>query len=199
MKFLGNKQLQWQWPMAPWPHGPRSQGLYDPWWRWQNHKHPTPGWEWPHSPIKTPPMVTHIDKNPLLKPMVPRRLFEMNRGWNNHWTLLSTQKPPIFMVCGCQKHTRTVTNGLNGQVAGEQLLLPRVMLNFGPNLWEFHNTCIYIIYEQGPPHPPPPSQMVPPPCGRGGGFSQQSHGVCSLYSAYSAYVSIIRMDILYVI
>ena len=64
------------------------------------------------------------------------------------------------------------------------------------------NIHIYIyIYEQGPPHPPPPSQMVPPPpCGRGGGFSQQpSHGVCSLYSAYNAYVSIIRMDILYVI
>jgi hypothetical protein len=147
MKFLGNKQLeQSHWPMAPWPHGPRSQGLYDPWWRWQNHKHPTPGWEWPHSPIKTPPMVTHIDKNSLLKPMVSRGLFEMNRGWNNHWTLLSTHKPPIFMVCGCQKHTRTVTNGLNGQVAGEQLLLPRVMLNFGPNLWEFHNMYIYIIY-----------------------------------------------------
>ena len=27
----------------------------------------------------------------------------------------------------------------------------------------------------------------------------RNHGVCSLYSAYSAYVSIIRMDILYVI
>ena len=50
------------------------------------------------------------------------------------------------------------------------------------------------------PHPPP-SQMVPPPPVAGeGGFSQQpSHGVCSLYSAYNAYVSIIRMDILYVI
>ena len=60
---------------------------------------------------------------------------------------------------------------------------------------------IYIyIYEQGPPHPPPPSQMVPPPVAGEGGFSQQpSHGVCSLYSAYNAYVSIIRMDILYVI
>jgi hypothetical protein len=66
--------------------------------------------------------------------------------------------------------------------------------------WAYIVPIMYIyIYEQGPPHPPP-SQMVPPPCGRGGGFSQQpSHDVCSLYSAYNAYVSIIRMDILYVI
>ena len=51
------------------------------------------------------------------------------------------------------------------------------------------------------PHTPPPSKMVPaPPVAGEGGFSQQpSHGVCSLYSAYNAYVSIIRMDILYVI
>ena len=86
-------------------------------------------------------------------------------------------------------------------------------------------TCIYIytpmymsmymsmytykyIYKQGPPHPPQPDGS--PPVAGEGGFSQQpsrlllvnihrNHGVCSLYSAYSAYVSIIRMDILYVI
>ena len=67
----------------------------------------------------------------------------------------------------------------------------------------------FHIYEQGPPHPPPPPArwFPPPPCGRGGGvFSAAkpivaggNHGVCSLYSAYSAYVSIIRIDILYVI
>ena len=57
------------------------------------------------------------------------------------------------------------------------------------------------IYEQGPPHPPPTQpDGSPPPVAGEGGFSQQpSHGVCSLYSAYNAYVSIIRMDILYVI
>ena len=51
------------------------------------------------------------------------------------------------------------------------------------------------------PHTPPTQPDGSPPCGRGGGgVSQQpSHGVCSLYSAYNAYVSIIRMDILYVI
>ena len=54
--------------------------------------------------------------------------------------------------------------------------------------------CIlqYIyIYEQGPPHPPsPPARWFPPPpCGRGGGFSQQPA---------KPYVSIIRMDMLYV-
>ena len=61
--------------------------------------------------------------------------------------------------------------------------------------------CIYIyMYEQGPPHPPPTQPDGPPPVAGEGGFSQQpSHGVCSLYSAYIAYVSIIRMDILYVI
>ena len=52
------------------------------------------------------------------------------------------------------------------------------------------------------PHTPPPhpARWFPPPVAGEGGFSQQpSHGVCSLYSAYNAYVSIIRMDILYVI
>ena len=77
--------------------------------------------------------------------------------------------------------------------------------------WLSYYISIYVlyIYEQGPPHPPPPPArwFPPPPCGRGGEvFSAAkpivaggNHGVCSLYSAYSAYVSIIRMDILYVI
>ena len=50
------------------------------------------------------------------------------------------------------------------------------------------------------PHTPPQPDGSPPPVAGEGGFSQQpSHDVCSLYSAYNAYVSIIRMDILYVI
>ena len=60
------------------------------------------------------------------------------------------------------------------------------------------------------PHTPLPPQPdgspLPPVAGEGGGFSAAkpivaggNHGVCSLYSAYSAYVSIIRIDILYVI
>ena len=96
----------------------------------------------------------------------------------------------------------------------EDKLNPHFLLG-NPNIstyFSFHivNTFTYIyIYEQGPPHPPPPPArwFPPPPCGRGGGvFSAakpivagENHGVCSLYSAYSAYVSIIRMDILYVI
>ena len=58
--------------------------------------------------------------------------------------------------------------------------------------------------QQGPAHPPPQPDGSPPgvfsaakPIVAGG--IQRNHGVCSLYSAYSAYVSIIRMDILYVI
>ena len=68
-----------------------------------------------------------------------------------------------------------------------------------------HLVCIefqtYIyIYEQGPPYPPHPARWFPPPvAGEGGNHQQPSHGVWSLYSAYNASVSIIRMDILYVI
>ena len=103
------------------------------------------------------------------------------------------------------------------------------MYSWFMNIYKYIYTCIYIytpmymsmymsmytyiyiyIYISRDPHTPPPRQMVPPPVAGEGGFSQQpsrlllvsihrNHGVCSLYSAYSAYVSIIRMDILYVI
>ena len=56
------------------------------------------------------------------------------------------------------------------------------------------------ILTRDPHTPPTQPDGSPPPVAGEGGFSQQpSHGVCSLYSAYNAYVSIIRMDILYVI
>ena len=73
------------------------------------------------------------------------------------------------------------------------------------HLYVYIYVCIYIniyiyICEQGPPPPPTPARWFPPPVAGKGGFSQQpSHGVCSLYSAYNAYVSIIRMDILHVV
>ena len=67
-----------------------------------------------------------------------------------------------------------------------------------------HFVCIefqtYIYMSRDPHTPPHPARWFPPPVAGEGGFSQQpSHGVCSLYSGYNACVSIIRMDILYVI
>ena len=62
------------------------------------------------------------------------------------------------------------------------------------------NLHIYIYMSRDPHTPPTQPDGSPCPVAGEGGFSQQpSHGVCSLYSAYSAYVSILRMDILYVI
>ena len=63
-----------------------------------------------------------------------------------------------------------------------------------------HNYYVTIYMSRDPHTPPHPARWFPPRVAGEGGFSQQpSHGVCSLYSAYNAYVSIIRMDILYVI
>ena len=85
----------------------------------------------------------------------------------------------------------------------------RIYIYIYTHIYIVYTLCI-SIYMSRDPHTPPPARWFPPPVAGEGGFSQQpsrlllvsihrNHGVCSLYSAYSAYASIIRMDILYVI